>query len=928
MKLKIAIVAFLFSQILVCPLMAATIRGKIRDNFQEPLTGAYVLLKGHQYYAVAGLDGSFQVEDVKPGTYRVAISFLGYQSHEQEVIIQRDEEIIQLHVELIQDVSQLQEITITGKAEGGSEAEARLTEHTSSNTLNIISAKAISLSPDISVANVVQRVSGLSVERNSNGDPQYAIVRGMDKRYSYTLVNGVKIPSPDNKNRYVPLDIFPASMLERLEVYKSLTANMEGDAIGGAVNMVMKSAPESFEVKGDFQAGYNYINIKDGFDRYNTSTIHKESPREQYGMTYQAQPSDFTKKNLEVKNVNPLPDMLGTISVGNRFLNKRLGVLVGTSFQNSYRGTESIWYESETDRYGTNLPALRLLQERHYSTHQLRLAAHTRLDYRLNKENELKLYAGYFRLVNDEAREIDETYVDGRGYNAGAGDAILGYSTRTRTTRQGILNTTLQGKHRLASFLTADWSAVFSRAAQQRPDNAQFLRSSELKDHVQQAVSVDTRNARQWDHNTDQDYTGYLNFSIQPSSWTTTMINVGSMYRHKTRDSYFNRYLFDPDPGVQEQGVDWNTYSDVTWEIVNPSGSATDELNNKAHENIFAGYGLVKFEILSMEVNAGVRAEHTDQGYVLKTPKEDQRPDSAQQYTDVLPSISLKYRLRENVNLRATYYKAISRPGYFEIVPYKFEDDGNDEGGNPSLKRVKADNFDLRWEYFPSTTDQLLIGAFYKRIQDPIEYAIVLEGTNNEPIIRPGNYGTAYNVGIEVDFCKFFNKIGIKANYTYTHSRITTTKGLRTRVDPNDPSTDLIVKNVKQTRPLQGQADHIGNFSLLYKDVDKGWDAQLSLVYTGERLESISPYLDNDMYAAPITQLDFSIQKRLSDRVEIFAKTMNLINSPYKVYIKKPLLPNETNGTVYPYQDDPKSKTLIRRDQYYQSARVGIRFNF
>jgi hypothetical protein len=52
------------------------------------------------------------------------------------------------------------------------------------------------------------------------------------KRYNYTLVNGIKIPSPDNKYRYVPLDIFPSELLGRLEVSKSLTPDKEGDAVG------------------------------------------------------------------------------------------------------------------------------------------------------------------------------------------------------------------------------------------------------------------------------------------------------------------------------------------------------------------------------------------------------------------------------------------------------------------------------------------------------------------------------------------------------------------------------------------------------------------------------------------------------------------------------------------------------------------------
>lgn len=78
------------------------------------------------------------------------------------------------------------------------------------------------------------------MERESSGEGQYAVLRGMDKRYNYTLVNGVKIPSPENKDRYIALDIFPSEMLDRLEVTKSLTPDMEGDATGGVVNLIIE----------------------------------------------------------------------------------------------------------------------------------------------------------------------------------------------------------------------------------------------------------------------------------------------------------------------------------------------------------------------------------------------------------------------------------------------------------------------------------------------------------------------------------------------------------------------------------------------------------------------------------------------------------------------------------------------------------------
>jgi outer membrane cobalamin receptor len=920
-KMTMAVVGVL----LTAATYAGTIAGKVTDLNQEGLVGANIVVQGKSAYAVAGLDGSFRINGLETGSYTIVVSFVGFKPSETQVAIQTSDEVVTLPVVIMEPLStSLDEVVVTARSMEGSDAQARLIERTSSSTMNIISAKAIALSPDISVANVVQRVSGLSVERNSNGDPQYAIVRGMDKRYSYTLVNGIKIPSPDNKNRYLPLDIFPAALLDRLEVYKSLTADMEGDAIGGGVNMVMKSAPETFEVKGDFQMGYNYINTKYGFDQYNSKVVSPQSPLEKYGAGYQAQPTDFTKKNLDVTNVKPMPDMLASLSIGNRFLHNKMGVMLGGSFQNSYRGTKSLWFDYDTDRYGSNLPSLRSYQDRHYSTQQIRGAAHARLDYRFNERQEIKFYGGYYNLTNHEAREIRETFVDGRGYDPNAGNAILAYSTRTKTTAQGILTTSLQGNHTLVGPLKFSWSGVYSKASNKQPDNARFLRSNELKDFVETPQTVERQNSRQWMSNDDTDMTGYANFIFQPASWGNGMLKAGGMYRDRKRDNFFNRYLFDPNPTNQVQGRDWNVFSDVTWEVLNPAGASSDELNYKAHENILAYYLLGKIDLAQIEINTGVRVEHTEQGYILKAPTVGQTPDSSQTYTDVLPSLSAKYKIGAATNLRFTYYRAIQRPSFFEIVPYDIEDDGYDDVGNPMLKRVKADNFDLRWEKFSSAGDQLLIGAFYKRIQDPIEYVVDRVGINKEPVTKPSNFGTANNVGVEFDFTHYFNKFGIRANYTYTYSRITTTKVIRTRENPDDPSTDLILKTVNQSRPLQGQANHIGNLALLYKDLKKGWEAQLSMVYTGERLEGVSPFADNDIYSKPIVLLDFSIEKRISQRVDIFLKATNLLNSAYEQYVKKPVLQSEGSYVQYPYQNDP-SKTLVRSDQYYQSLRVGAR---
>jgi outer membrane receptor protein involved in Fe transport len=900
--------------------MGATVKGKLLDENKEPLTGANVILDAtRNLYALAGLDGTYIIRNVPPGTYTLKVSFIGYQSQEKIITIVSASEAATVDFEMSIDSKVLEEVVVAAKAEGGSDAEARFTEKNSLQVINAMSAKTISLLPDLSVANLVQRMSGLSVQRSSNGDPQYAIVRGMDKRYSYTLVNGLKIPSPDNKNRYVPLDIFPAALLERLEVYKSLTADMEGDAIGGAVNMVMKSAPENFEVKADFQGGYNYINSLYDFDHFNKSTLIDQSPRQLYGTGFQAQPSQFSKQNLEVKSGKPLPDMIGSLSIGNRFFNNKLGVLIGGSFQNSYRATKSLWFDYDVDPYGTDLPQLASLQERHYSIQQTRGAAHARLDYKFNKNNEIKFYTGYYTLNNHETREIRQTSLK-LGYSSAEGDASLGYNTRVKTTDQSILTSSLQGNHKLFAPLTINWSLVHSVAGNNEPDNAKFTTSSTMTDFEETPRGAEGL-TRQWLKNTDTDNTGYLNFIFQPEGWGRSLIKAGGMARRKTRDSDYDIYYFEPNPTQQFQGQNWNTISDVTWSLTNPLGAPNDPINYKAHENITAAYILGNMDIGRWEVNAGVRVENTDQGYVLKKAQ-GIRPDSSQNYTDILPSMMAKYKLRSDVSIRFSYYKGLSRPSFFEIVPYIYPDDGYPEHGNPGLKRVKSQNLDLRLEVFPNVTDQVLVGVFYKYITDPIEYTVTKFGIANENVMQPNNFGNAKNMGAEFDFTHYFNRFGIRLNYTYTHSIITTTKQLPGPVDVNDLSRGYTTYTVNQRRSMQGQATNIGNVSLLYKDLAKGWNAQLSLVYTGEKLEAISPYLNNDLYAKPIAILDFAMDKKISRTIDVFIKATNLLNSAYQMYIKNPVY---QQGNEYPYQFDPAHKTLARRDQYYQTFRVGVR---
>ena len=231
-------------------LFAYDLQGIVRDsNTGEPLVGTTIKVKELATIGTTtGLDGTFSLRRMPDeGRYTIIVSYTSYKTQYVEVDVKtlsaKAPKGDLLSINLEEDTKQISEVIVTGHKEHHSDRSALELTKTSTAVLNVTSQQSIQLSPDINVSNVLQRVSGVTLEQSSSANASYAILRGMDKRYNYTLVNGVKIPSPDDKNRYIPLNIFPADLMDRLVVAKSLTADMEGDAAGGVVDMVMKNAP-------------------------------------------------------------------------------------------------------------------------------------------------------------------------------------------------------------------------------------------------------------------------------------------------------------------------------------------------------------------------------------------------------------------------------------------------------------------------------------------------------------------------------------------------------------------------------------------------------------------------------------------------------------------------------------------------------------
>lgn len=909
------------------------LRGSVVDRQSgEPLQGATVEISGRdgagvkdRAKLVAGLDGTFVIRTLRAGEYKIKVAAVGYGKYEVDVVVREGAGPLRIIMESHQ--TELQMVQVSGRHDRGTERASILADRRADIVQNSLSARAIEISPDLSVANTAQRVSGVSLERSANGEGQYVIIRGMEKRYIYTLVNGVKIPSPDNKNRYVPLDIFPADMLDRLEVFKTLTPNMEGDGIGGGVNLVMKDAPSKFSINATAAAGMAQRLFSEDYTKFNNGPSLSNSPRSINGPDHVATMSEFPNSAFSHSPSNhPIGEVLG-LSLGGRLLGDKLGVMVAGSFQNNYRNVHSVLFQQPDQLIDGGLQ-LAEVSRRYLSSQQQRSGAHVRLDYRLDAKNKISFYGAYLNLMRQEVRNSSDTNLELS--RTGPGLGRIENSFRDLHEVQQISNYTLKGQHTFGRNFSADWTAAYSKATLNKPDEAKLnINAGVQKDPVTQLPVQEPTNlqasSREFTHSTDEDKSGYVNFQYRSIIARARVDwSVGGMYRDKHRTSSYDNYTLDPGSQLYDGNINDNTFM-----VSNPQGTPENPLNYTANEKVGAAYGMVKIEMGPWLITGGARYEHTDLSWLSNVSDKLAGKTGDISYYDVLPSGNIKYSLGRKQALRLSYYSAISRPNFYEVIPYTLTnpETGMTERGNPYLKRTTADNLDLRYEYYPRGLDQLLVGVFYKRLKNPIEYSITNApdptsdaGNSNMTYYVPANFGNATNYGAELDLTKYWRWLGIKANYTYTNSSITTTKEHDYRI-PGGITADY----PEQKRPLQGQSKHIANFSLLFKDDNKiGLNAQLAFGYTSRRINTVSQYYNYDIWQKDFEQLDFSLEKRVAHRWYIYAKVNNLLNTPLELEVRQPYVVGTVNNYA-PLQQEGKN-IFMRKDTYGINYLLGVKF--
>ena len=921
--------------------IAASIEGRVSDKAtSKPIVGIVVAISGQTGpVTLTDSNGFYRINRLPTGKTTLVFSSVNYKQLMVTIAL-TEKAVTHLDIALENRQIYLSEVVISTKISPRSERQSRLTEKKGIPLVDIVSGDQIEQSGSISAGDAIQHIPGLSVTHTSTGNSDNAIIRGMEAKYSYTLINGFKIPSPDDKSRYISLDIFPATLLQSVQVYKSLTADMEGDAIGGATNLVMREPPDSPLLQISLNTGYSTRYFDNAFRTFDSGAVQGRSPYERFGPGYYATGADFTKDNLSFYNTRPLPDVTASVVAGHGFLDNKLSFITAADYKNIKTGSNGFFIPLNTQPNLNNVPAFSDYYKQSYNNDKIVASISTEMVYRPDSANRVTLSHFFLHQTDVETRSmVDTSLALGR---SGAGTGRIYLSDRSRIHRQQLNNFNLNGNHNYHN-LAIDWAGVYSVADGSYPDWAELIANTgrllSPNGTITQTPLLLAPLTRIWLRNQEKDADAYLDLHYRPALFSQNLtLSAGGLRRHKTRDDFYNSYVFSPqinEPFTNIYNVVWVNNNGPQ----NPLGNVSNPNTYTATEQINAFYAMASLLVGRSEFTGGIRSEQTLQHFVSALDPTVSFGQTVNiRYKDWLPDFHWKYSISDDQQLKASYFKAISRPALYDITFATIAYEDYNVAGNPFLKRSQADNFDINYTWFKPNNSRLKIGLFYKRIVDVYEKTLINGNDELYPIPQGDlsytpagvlteqlkNTGTATNYGAELLYSFDWHNFTVTCNYTYTSSVIIRMKKFITRANPDDPSSDIVTVTKPETGPLAGQSANLANINLLYKGIPGNWLANITVVYTGKRIDLVSPWYGLDYWQRANISLNLSAEKRLGSHFKISASAINLLNSSLTDDILTPN-PNGIGNNDLPGQTQ-RDKITILKQNFSSYCMLGLHY--
>ena len=872
---------------LVPSLQAADFTGTVTDQSHSvKFEGARVEIVELGLKAVTARDGTFRFSDIADGRYTLEITYLGMPKQQFTLAIRNNEHTTATYK--IGASDELEEVVAFGQR--SAQADAINRQKNAKSLKSIVSADSIGQFPDQNAAEALQRLPGMFIQRDQ-GEGRFVGIRGIDPNLNNVTINGANIPSPEAGVRSVAMDVIPSELIQGLEVSKTVTPDMDADAIGGSVEVKSLSA----------------------FDRTGQT----------FSVTAQASYSDLEQAAS--------PKLSGSYTnIFDLSAGKQLGVATAISYFKREFGSDNVetdggWMDIELEdaNSGEDIEffSAEEIEQRDYQITRERLGLALNLDLITSVTSQYYLRTLFSEFSDDEFRQRNEfKFEDGvhsqhDNSSLSVVDAEMDRDTKDRYEEQSILSTVIGGENRINDWLV-EYNLGYSKSQEREPDRIDvafagegltmsYLSTGPIPQLILTSADMSQFELDEIETNDNLTEDKELSLKLDISTEIALFGGQGQVKfgaKHRDREK-FNRVdvrIYDggfgdasaanfsttpPDwhlgnfgPGLHRGNITQFVRSNLSQFELNQNDSSVASQGESyiSEETISAVYGMLDLDFDNWNLVAGLRYESTDfatnGNRVTLDVNEDTESNTVnaqnwqvdKDYDHLLPSVNLRYDISDQLVMRLAYSNTLSRPKFsdsaaFQIIELETEDGETErkaEVGNPDLDPYESANYDFSIEYYPGHIGVLSAGLFHKDIDN---FIIQREVQNNgawpgfEEVIQAVNGDSASVTGIELAWNKSFDSgLLLATNATFT--------------DASDE--------------LPSQSDKIANFTVGYET--DTLSARLSTSYKSEAF--LFEDADRQVFEDTHTQVDLNVKYYVNDQSFIYFNAVNLTDEGYYRY--------------------------------------------
>ena len=869
---------------------AGRVVGRIIDAASgQGITGAQVQVVGSALGALAGVDGRFTIVNVPAGALTLQARRLGFTPKTVTGVQLAAGQTVEQSITLTAATVQLDVVTVEASAERGSVSSALDQQRTATGVVNAITSEQIQRSPDADAAQAVQRVSGVSVQ-----DGKYVFVRGLGERYTTASLNGTRLPSPEPERKVVPLDLFPSGLLQSVTTSKTFTPDQSGDFSGAQVDIRTREFPARRQVT--YSAGVGLNDRASGGSVFNAPGVGGEAfalagsgralpanVRAAGNLSGTAAGQPTNQLINAFRNAWQVGERSGTpsgsfgASVGGNdpLFGQRIGYLLSGTYSYSQEvrdeevralagnlsgnATEELnRFEGSTGRNSTLWGGL-------FNLSTL-LGTRTRIafnnTYNRTADNEARMERGFLEDVALPVQVQRQDYVE-----------------------RSVFSSQLAGEHDLTR-QKFDWAATISGVTRDQPDRVEFVQEIAGDAANEQLLWYQGQGqgaVRTFSELDEFNYEGRGNyqFDFGPDG-LSRMVKVGGLLRYTERLADTRAY-----------GISANSISDQERALPPEQlfgGALTSGGESRlsllplgqggrytAEDLLSAGFAMADYGLTDrLRLIGGARLE-VSQVIIRARSTLGDRSRSNRDFTDVLPSLALNYKLTENQNLRLSGSRTLARPEYRELAAVTTRDviGGINLRGNPDLVRTRIDNADARYEWYPNPGEVLSFGLFAKRFDNPIERTYNPTSTGVS-VITFANADEATNYGAELEARKNLRAVAPVLEPFTAFANVTVI------------TSDVTLGEARQgsssgSRRLVGQAPYVVNGGLTYASTSGATSATLLYNRVGERINAAGEGNIENAIERPRDVLDFSLRFPVFRELSARLDAKNLLDARYVV---------------------------------------------